>query len=363
MNVVVFINGREAIPVRALPFVAPDHMSPDAIVRLLGHADESGRFRQVFAYQLLPHACSVRVQPTEWSRIAYRVHALDDRIAKEEESGAITENIGMDRWKDGSIKLLPAGVFVWKDEFTSAHFEGYIRGLATADEYKQGGYDPIFFPLISPPELRRVVMEGFEDFLLSEVPERLNNNKESLEGQLATLSTPAYDPVRSVSNAATVRYEDLLVICNVEDREDFGGFVVKPDGLHVKAYDTNALRTLAVEEVAAISTHPTGEYDKPALPLPCTLGDLRTFVVEAGLVGCIDDEIVAEVLADSIRHGQEARVADARDDAGPRRFARCAMQGGFDKGTRERSCYVRRSPGTDSVSYPMNGGSERSWVT
>jgi hypothetical protein len=75
MNVVVFINGREAIPVRALPFVAPDHMSPDAIVRLLGHADESGTFRQVFAYQLLPHACSVRVQPPEWSLIAYRVHA------------------------------------------------------------------------------------------------------------------------------------------------------------------------------------------------------------------------------------------------------------------------------------------------
>ena len=35
----------------------------------------------------------------------------------------------------------------------------------------------------------------------------------------------------------------------------------------------------------------------------------------------------------------------------------------FDVEVVKGRCYVRRSPGTGSVSYPMNGGSERSWVT
>lgn len=161
MNVVVLINGREAVPVRALPFVVPSQMSPDVIVTLMGRADECGRFDELFAYQLPPHGCPVRVQPSEWSRIAYKIMAFRDRIKREEESGAITKSIGSDRWKDDSIRLLPASVFVWKDEFISEHFRDYIQGQVSEDEYKEGGYDPNFEPLIDPPELCDLVMKGF----------------------------------------------------------------------------------------------------------------------------------------------------------------------------------------------------------
>jgi hypothetical protein len=35
MNVLVFINGREAVPVRAIPYVAGRGMSPDVVARSL----------------------------------------------------------------------------------------------------------------------------------------------------------------------------------------------------------------------------------------------------------------------------------------------------------------------------------------
>ncbi|MEF8754472.1 MAG: hypothetical protein V5B60_11115 [Accumulibacter sp.] len=172
MNVVVLINGRDAIPVRALPFVVPSNMSPDVIVTLMGRADECGRFDELFAYQLPPHGCPVRVQPSEWSRIACKIMAFHDWIKKDEESGAITKSIGLEKWKDDSIRLLPAGVFVWKDEFISEHRRDYIQGQVSEDEYKQGGYDPNFEPLIYPERLQRVVMKGFKHLPSAATPDQ-----------------------------------------------------------------------------------------------------------------------------------------------------------------------------------------------
>ncbi|MBO3704282.1 MAG: hypothetical protein J5W83_17380 [Candidatus Accumulibacter sp.] len=109
------------------------------------------------------------------------------------------------------------------------------------------------------------------------------------------ISTDQQPP--SVSNAAIVKYEDLLVICSVDDENDFYGYLVKPNGLYVKEYDKHAWNPLTPSEKAAVRAwHPTGEYDKPARPLPCTLGELRTFVAEAGLSGSIDENVATESL-------------------------------------------------------------------
>ncbi|MER2518974.1 MAG: hypothetical protein ABTR92_21715 [Candidatus Accumulibacter phosphatis] len=96
---------------------------------------------------------------------------------------------------------------------------------------------------------------------------------------------------------AVITHADFVLICQVEDEEDFGGFVVKPDGVYVKAFDKHLLALLSPEERHELLWHPTGRYDEPALPLPCSLPELRAFEDESGLAGSIDEDLLAEVLA------------------------------------------------------------------
>ena len=101
------------------------------------------------------------------------------------------------------------------------------------------------------------------------------------------------------TDKANIRYADILRIFHVDAVGDdetlcMDGFQVKENGLYVIL--PNAKPWLTSEERAALSWHPTGHYEQPALPLPCTVGRLRKFVAEAGLEGCIDEKILADVL-------------------------------------------------------------------
>jgi hypothetical protein len=93
----------------------------------------------------------------------------------------------------------------------------------------------------------------------------------------------------------TVRYADFISICNVRNPANFDGFRVETNGLYTIVPGQN--ETLMPKERAALSWHPTGVYDQPALPLPCTVAQLRTFVNEAGLGGCIDEDAIAGLAA------------------------------------------------------------------
>ena len=168
MNVVVIIAGREAIPVRAIPYVAPSGIGAHEIVRFL-EGDEYGRFRGVFAYQVQADSAPSRVAPIEWKRVAISLRAFDEIITGREARGDMTKNVGLNQWKKKSIRRIPAGVFVWKDEFTSAHLQAFIQGQVTEQEFKRGDHDPIFQPLIYPPKMRKIVMEGFEGLPLAAI--------------------------------------------------------------------------------------------------------------------------------------------------------------------------------------------------
>lgn len=69
----------------------------------------------------------------------------------------------------------------------------------------------------------------------------------------------------------------------MNDEDDIRRFVLKRDGLYMKEYDEHAWSLLTPSEQDVLSWHPTGEYDKPALPLPCTPGQLRLFAVNTDL--------------------------------------------------------------------------------
>lgn len=111
-----------------------------------------------------------------------------------------------------------------------------------------------------------------------------------------------------------IDYSAFVIICRVTNTKNFGGFNVKTDGLYtiVPDDDDHPLQ-LSPTERAVLSWHPTGINKNPALPLPCTLEELRSFVANAGLQGCIDEYAVAEMLQEA---GDTAQAQAAYDEAG-----------------------------------------------
>lgn len=93
-----------------------------------------------------------------------------------------------------------------------------------------------------------------------------------------------------MNDGARIGYSEFVAICHVDDPRDFCGFRLELDGLYVVPPRADDLITPA--ERATLSWHPTGDHSKPALPLPCTIEQLRAFVAEAGLLGCIDEDEV-----------------------------------------------------------------------
>ncbi len=83
--------------------------------------------------------------------------SLSDRFKADEKIGG--ENYSS--WRRESVPLLPAGVFVWKDEFEQAFVSAYSpKSLGWLDE-RPGDRELSFSPMI-PSELREVVIEGFD---------------------------------------------------------------------------------------------------------------------------------------------------------------------------------------------------------
>ena len=130
-------------------------------------------------------------------------------------------------------------------------------------------------------------------------------------------SLKALEGVRIVNHSpieiVTVRYADFIRVCHVQDPADFAGFRVETDGLYTILPDRDV--PLTHEERATLSWHPTGHFDQPALPFPCTVAQLKTFVDDAGLAGCIDETTLAELTGVT---GVATEIARARDsDATP----------------------------------------------
>lgn len=99
-----------------------------------------------------------------------------------------------------------------------------------------------------------------------------------------------------MNDGQSISYADFLSICCVEDTQEFGGYRIGVDGLYANPQRYDPCLTIA-DRNAALTWHPTGHYDQPALALPCTLKQLREFSEQAGLNGCIDEEELADLLA------------------------------------------------------------------
>ncbi|KPV18543.1 hypothetical protein APR51_23090 [Variovorax paradoxus] len=113
MSLIVIVEGREAVPVRAIAFLTDwRELQPESLARQLSDDDEVGLPGALVAHRL-HSAGHVDAIPARWW------------IEKRREIQAISEDIravqaghesGRQRWRREATHVLPAGVFVWKSE-------------------------------------------------------------------------------------------------------------------------------------------------------------------------------------------------------------------------------------------------------
>jgi hypothetical protein len=198
VKVVVEIEGRNAIPVRAIPFLTSwETMSPDEVVDAL--AGYVPAFQGLVAYRL-EGTQQKEIPLAWWENFPNRqLKALTEEIKAKE----TTHETGYQEWRNRSIPILPAGVFVWQDEYETRH--NYFHGpegtayliednwLPEKEQLTRVALD--FDPFIPESNTQLIVMEGFHqpDAKASPAFESLTENKElklSLRPQTAQAESP-----------------------------------------------------------------------------------------------------------------------------------------------------------------------------
>ena len=155
MNCVIQINDREALPVRAIPFVTGWSLSPDMVANSLADPDRLGQAKHLRACSLAPDGSHNQMLPKEWLGIMAALQALS-KILKAEEK---VECTSYPVWRERSIDELPSHCFVWRDEFEQASLT--IMQELCLDVERHGEKELNFSPWI-PVQLIDIVFEGFE---------------------------------------------------------------------------------------------------------------------------------------------------------------------------------------------------------
>ncbi len=156
-SLVVKVADRDALPVRAIPYATGWTISPDVVAREF--ARESGPFQgmeKTDTYHLV-EGIPTKLLPKEWDRYVAAVQGLEAELR---EQFASNEQ-GYAAWLSKSVSKLPAGVFVWLDEFTADFEHDYGPERWSLMEEREGDRDLKLSPYLEDAVLN-MALEGFE---------------------------------------------------------------------------------------------------------------------------------------------------------------------------------------------------------
>ena len=128
MTISFQINGRATIPVRAIPIASKWTFSPDVIAHTFARNNDGHdwRLKGVSAYFLNADGGIMRLEADAWEPICINLESLSARLPK--------KAAGRSEWRNASIDALPAGVFVWLDEFDNFYSKDAQNSLYLEDE-------------------------------------------------------------------------------------------------------------------------------------------------------------------------------------------------------------------------------------
>lgn len=164
MRLIVTIDGREAVPVRAIALLTDwNCLSPDRCAKIFSGDDFLEGFEGLKSYALHDDGSYTEIAPRYWESIVLRsLTACSERI----EAAQITHETGYQQWRQESLLLLPASAFVWRDEFEAAHNKEYgsksKRARFNPTTFNPSNYTLDYNPLPWPGyDWESVALEGF----------------------------------------------------------------------------------------------------------------------------------------------------------------------------------------------------------
>jgi hypothetical protein len=159
-SLIVQVDGRAAIPVRALPYVAGwDNAPPDSIAKQLAHAvHEAFRWLPDPSY-VLAAGRSRPLLPREWDAHVAELEGLEAELKLRHGDG-LGERVGYRAWMKEAVALLPSGAFLWLDEFEHHFLRRFDPESTTIVGERKGDRDLIYSPSLSE-DVRSMVLEGF----------------------------------------------------------------------------------------------------------------------------------------------------------------------------------------------------------
>jgi len=283
MNVLVLINGREAIPVRAIPYIADSTVSADILVKGLLCTDHINPFHGLSAYELLGYQCSRKTGAVEWRRVEVELRALSDNLHRQVREGNLTHAEGTAKWKRESVKRLPSKVFIWKNEFVLEHFKRYRR--------------------VSNEELAQIYRSGLE-----------------MNRELASASEDSYAAEIMAAHGAPENWREMFQ-ANIDEATEEGPF--NPGDFCF--YVPNTCAPKDSETLSDVTFSPLIEQDEMLVvlegfehvPKVCPTGDEGQSAFVGG--------------------GGQHAPSTTIESQEPNRFARRYFEDGFNKVTREKA--------------------------
>lgn len=163
-RLIVEIEGREAVPVRAIPYITGWQISPDALACQLAQKAEFNPLGDVQAFRLVDGVV-VAVLPKEWNMIAVSLDRLQGQLKAaypQVVDEVVHPDYGYAEWQHQSPMKLPADTFVWLSDFEAAFRKAYAKSSPThvilLDE-APGDRDLVYSPLL-PGGISRVDLLG-----------------------------------------------------------------------------------------------------------------------------------------------------------------------------------------------------------
>ncbi|EXI77151.1 MAG: hypothetical protein AW10_03992 [Candidatus Accumulibacter appositus] len=188
-TVIFLIDGREAIPVRAIPLVTGWEVSPDLLASSLAHSAEGLRLERLAAYQLHSDGSHTQTLPKEWDGVDDNLKGLSATLRSKNSDRAATRP----EWLRKSIPLLPAGVFVWKDDFEKSFWRQFSAdspaGVINLDGKRPGDGELNYAPLISQG-FRKKVCKGFAKKQIRQTIEIATSGTTKNAASTATMAWP-----------------------------------------------------------------------------------------------------------------------------------------------------------------------------
>jgi hypothetical protein len=211
MNCIVEINGREAIPVRAIPYIARELISPERLVSGLARTSFAKGFWYLNVFHISPDGSIGRMLPIDFNEIESNINDINRIDRYRDMTNNITPKIRFMR----SICAFPP-CFIWRDEFEEKYGVALEKIKSNDIDARLEDIEINFNPYMSPEEIN-IVFEGMPHTEVMAVPSSDAMELKTANNKIADLEQKLSQ--KSEKPLGTIERDSLLCIIDALCKE------------------------------------------------------------------------------------------------------------------------------------------------